>query len=107
MIDRDMWERCVKEVRTYILNKTHDPDFRRITAGIMDAVCDSLYETLNARMTIREEVTITADQFEQVSQNSLKTARELIPDAPDWLENILHAFSSQLKCDLFYPDKEV
>ena len=106
MINRDLWERCVKEVRQKILAKTHDPDFRLIASGVMDAAFDSLFDELFQAETFHDAVTLTADQFDQVSVRALYDTRETVPTAPDWLENVLSAFITSVKCDLFYPEKE-
>ena len=106
MINRELWESSVKEVRQKILDKTHDPAFRRIAAGIMDAAFDDLFDVLGEKDTFHDTVTLTLEQYERASDCSLQMAREMIPAAPDWLESVLSAFSTQLKCDLFYPEKE-
>lgn len=106
MIHRDLWETSVKEVRQKILSKTNDPEFRLIAAGVMDAAFDSLWDELFVAEKFHDAVTLTSDQYDQASDHSLKVTRETVPTAPDWLENILDAFSSQLKCNLFYPEKE-
>jgi len=106
MINRDLWERCVKEVRQKILAKTHDPDFRLIASGVMDSAFDELFDVLGEKETFHDSVTLTLEQYERASDCSLQMAQEMIPAAPDWLESVLSAFSTQLKCDLFYPEKE-
>lgn len=106
MINREYWETVVNRVRQDFLEKTSDPDFRRITAGIMDAAFDEVYRRLMKQEVSHDVVTLTEDQFEQVSQNSLKVALKTVQNAPDWLEDILSAYSTQLKCDLFLSEKE-
>ena len=45
-ISREEWELSVKHVRMGMLDKTHDPDFRRIVASVIDVYSDLLYEDL-------------------------------------------------------------
>ena len=49
MIPREEWEEAVKEVRRRYLEKAHDMQIRRMTAGILDAAFDDLYEELDLR----------------------------------------------------------
>lgn len=49
MINRDVWEESVKDVRQEMLEKVSDPDFRRMTAAVADAFADKLFEHLNTR----------------------------------------------------------
>ena len=40
MIDRDLWEDEVKYVRQKFLDKTRDPQTRRMVAAVIDAFSD-------------------------------------------------------------------
>ena len=107
MINRDMWEGCVKDVRQEFLDKTSDPNFRRIAAGIMDAAFDELYDKLTQQEVFHDAVTLTVEQYDRANEKATKTAVDQMSFAPDWMISVINAFSSQLKCDLFYPEKEV
>lgn len=106
MVDREVWEQCVKKVRDQFLSKTTDPDFRRITAGIMDAAFDTLYSVLAQEDKDSDGITLTVDQFDQAADREMMAVREIVTNAPEWLDNILSAFVTSMKCDLFYPEKE-
>lgn len=43
-LEREVWEEAVKEVRTEMLDKTHDPELRRRVASIIDAFSDKLHD---------------------------------------------------------------
>ena len=49
MIPREEWEEAAKEVRRRFLEKAHDMQIRRMTAGILDAAFDELYEEIDLR----------------------------------------------------------
>lgn len=49
MINREIWEKAVKEVRQKMLDKVSDPDFRRMTAAVADAFSDLLFEKLYSK----------------------------------------------------------
>ena len=43
-LERAVWEEAVKEVRAEMLNKTHDPEYRRQVAAVIDAFSDKLHD---------------------------------------------------------------
>ena len=43
-LERGVWEEAVKEVRTEMLNKTQDPEYRRQVAAVIDAFSDKLHD---------------------------------------------------------------
>ena len=49
MIPRDEWEEAAKDIRMKFLSRANDPQIRLMTAGIMDAVLDEMYEALALR----------------------------------------------------------
>jgi hypothetical protein len=48
-LEREVWEEAVKEVRTEMLNKTHDPEYRRQVAAVIDAFSDKLHDEYISR----------------------------------------------------------
>ena len=101
MINRDVWEAAVKDVRRDMLNKVSDPDFRRITACVADAYSDQLFEKLNQKL-----VMILEKDYMSISSKEIQILRNNNPDKPDWLESLLISFSLEVRDDIFYPEKE-
>jgi hypothetical protein len=101
MINRDVWEAAVKDVRQDMLDKVSDPDFRRITACVADAYSDQLFEKLNQKL-----VMILEKDYMSISSKEIQTLRNNNPDKPDWLESLLISFSLEVRDDIFYPEKE-
>ena len=54
MIDRDLWEDEVKYVRQKFLDKTRDPQTRRMVVAVIDAFSDELYDHLNTTEQIKK-----------------------------------------------------
>ena len=52
MINREVWEESLKDVRQEMLDKVHDPDFRRMTAVVVDAFSDLLFDKLNQKLVM-------------------------------------------------------
>ncbi len=52
MIDRSTWEYAVKDERQAMLDRTHDPQSRRMVAAVIDAFCDRLYERLETNEVV-------------------------------------------------------
>ena len=54
MIDRDLWEDEVKYIRQKFLDKTRDPQTRRMVAAVIDAFSDELYDQFNTTEQIKK-----------------------------------------------------
>ena len=54
MIDRDLWEDEVKYVRQKFLDKTRDPQTRRMVVAVIDAFSDELYDQMNTTEQIKK-----------------------------------------------------
>ena len=102
MINRDVWEESVKDVRQEMLDKVSDPDFRRMTAVVADAFSDQLFDKLNQKL-----VMILEKDYMSIASREIQTIRKNNPDKPDWLESLLISFSLEVRDDIFYPEKEV
>ena len=101
MINRDVWEEAVKDVRQEMLDKVSDPDFRRMTVVVADAFSDQLFESLNQKL-----VMILEKDYMSIASRAVQEMRKENPDKPDWLESVLIAHSLEVRDELFYPKKE-
>ena len=101
MINRDVWEDAVKDVRQDMLDKVSDPDFRIITACVADAYSDQLFEKLNQKL-----VMIPEKDYMSIASRAVQEMRKENPDKPDWLESVLIAHSLEVRDDKKKKKKE-
>ena len=101
MVNREVWEENVKEVRQGMLHKVSDPDFRRMTACIIDSFSDQLFEKIDQKMAL-----ILEKDYMSLASKAVQRIRNDNPDEPDSLESMLISFSLEVRDDIFYPEKE-